>query len=162
MKRVLAAWAVVVVVASIGTGVLVSRLAQHPPPKHPEISAYTDGQLARVGPYFYCNVLDLSQCEKPQNDGELVVDRRHPVQLSVPPAVSRGLWFLVRSYEGGEITETFRAHTTLAATIPTYDPHRGRLFGLAVQLPGLFEDEEGNPYLQAEWSIRTVWPQPAP
>lgn len=158
MKRVLAALAVVVVVASVATGVLVWRLAQNPPPAHPEISAYTDGQMARVGPYFFCQVRNPTDCENPQSSGELVVDRNHPVQLSVPPAISRGLWFLVRSYEGGEVTDTFRAHTRLAVTIPTYDPQKGRLFGLAVQLPGPLEDEAGNPYLQAEWSVSTVWP----
>ena len=56
MKRVLAVLAVVVVVASAATGVLIWRLSQHPPPKHPEISAYADGQLVRVGPYRYCDV----------------------------------------------------------------------------------------------------------
>jgi hypothetical protein len=35
VKRVLAALAVVVVVASVLTGVLIWRLAQHPPPEHP-------------------------------------------------------------------------------------------------------------------------------
>jgi hypothetical protein len=164
VKRVLAALAVVVVVASIGTGVLIWRLAQTPPPKHAQISAYTDGQLARTGPYRYCNVLNPTECENPQTDGELTVDRRHPVQLSVPPAISRALWILVRSYEDGDIVETFRPHTTLAVTIPTYDPRRGRLFGLAVQLPTLVRDEAGNefPFAHAEWSVRMVWPQPAP
>lgn len=160
MKRVIAALAVVVVVASIATGVLVWRLSQNPPPKHPEISAYTDGQLARVGPYFYCNVLNLTECDTPQTEGELVVDRRHPVQLSVPPAISRALWVLVRSYESGDVVETIRAHTKLAVTIPTYDPLRGRLFGIAVQLPTIARNEAGEeiPWLHAEWSVRTNWP----
>lgn len=164
MKRVLAALAVVALVASIGTGVLIWRLAQHPPSKHPEISAYSDGQLTRIGPYRYCNVLNPFECENPQTDGELRVDRRHPVQLSVPTAIARTLWILVRSYEDGDIVETFRPHTTLAVTIPTYDPNRGRLFGLAVQLPTIVRDENGNefPYAHAEWSVRTVWPQSAP
>jgi Protein of unknown function (DUF2771) len=164
VKRVIASLAVVVLVASIGTGVLVWRLARNPAPKHPEISAYTDGQLTRVGPYRYCNVLNPFDCESPQKDGELIADRRHPVQLSVPPAIGRALWILVRSYEDGEIVETFRPHTTLAVTIPTFDAKRGRLFGLAVQLPTIVRDESGNefPYAHAEWSVRMVWPQSAP
>jgi len=164
VKRVLAILAVVVVVASAATGVLIWRLAQHPPAKHPEISAYADGQTVRIGPYRYCNVLNPTECESPETTGELVVDRRHPVQLSVPPAISRGLWALVRSYEDGDVVDTFRPDTTLAVTIPTYDPHQGRLFGLAVQLPTLVRDEEGNefPFPHAEWSVRTVWPQSAP
>ncbi len=50
--------------------------------------------------------------------------------------------------------------STLAVTIPTVDPHRGRLIGIAVQLPTLVRDEEGNefPSPHAEWSVRTVWP----
>ena len=159
MKRVLAALAVVVVVASAATGVLIWRLVQSPPPKHPEISAYTDGQLSRVGPYLYCNVLNPTECENPQAYGELVVDRRHPVQLSVPPAIARDLWTVVRHYEGGDVVDTFRRDSRLAFTVPTFDPHRGRLFGIAVRLPTLIRDQAGDeiPWLHAEWSIRTNW-----
>ena len=103
MKRVLAVLAVVVVVASVLTGVLIWRLAQHPPPEHPEISAYSHGQLVRVGPYRYCEVLDLNDCETPGTDGELTVDAAHPVQLSVPPAIASAPWVLVRSYEGSDV-----------------------------------------------------------
>jgi hypothetical protein len=164
VKRVLASLAVVVLVASIGTGLLIWQLAKDPPPEHPEISAYTDGQLARIGPYFYCNVRNLEECENTRTEGELVVDRRHPVQLSVPPAISRGLWLLASSYEDGDVVETFRAHSRLAVTIPTYDPVRGKLLGIAVQLPTIARNEanEEFPVPHAEWSVRTVWPQPAP
>ena len=164
MKRVLAALAVVGVVASVLTGVLIWRLAQNPPPNHPEISAYSHGQLVRVGPYRYCEVLNPTDCETPRTDGELTVDPRHPVQLSVPPAIARAPWVLVRTYEGADVVDEFRPDTKLAVTIPTVDPDRGRLFGLAVQLPTLVRDEAGNefPVPHAEWSVRTVWPQPAP
>lgn len=159
MKRVLAALAVVVVVASAATGVLIWRLSQSPAPAHPEISAYTDGQLARIGPYRYCKVKNPTDCEVFRTTGELAVDRRHPVQLSVPPEISRGLWVLVRTYEGGDIVERFRAHTTLAVTIPTVDAQRGRLFGIAVQLATLvIIDGEEVPAPHAEWSVRTTWP----
>ncbi|HEX2399719.1 MAG TPA: DUF2771 domain-containing protein [Mycobacterium sp.] len=160
MNRVLAALAIVVVVASVSTGVLIWRLAQHPPPEHPEISAYSDGQLVRVGPYRYCEVLNPTDCETPGTDGELKVGPRHPVQLSVPTAIARAPWVLVRSYEGGDAVDEFRPDTKLAVTVPTVDPHRGRLFGFAVQLPTLVRDEAGNefPVPHAEWSVRTVWP----
>jgi Protein of unknown function (DUF2771) len=160
VKRVLASLAVVVVAASVLTGVLIRRLAQHPPPKHPEISAYSDGQLVRLGPYRYCEVLNPTDCETPRTDGELVVDPRHPVQLSVPTAIAKTPWVLVRSYESADIVDEFRPNTKLAVTIPTVDPHRGRLFGVAVQLPTLVRDDAGNefPVPHAEWSVRTVWP----
>jgi hypothetical protein len=160
VNRVLAALAVVVVLASALTGVLIWRLAQHPPPKHPEISAYTDGQLVVVGPYRYCDVLNPTDCETPKADGELRVDPRHAVQLSVPTEISHAPWVLVRSYEGSDIVDEFRPDTKLAVTIPTVDPHRGRLFGIAVQLPTLVRDQAGNefPVPHAEWSVRTVWP----
>jgi hypothetical protein len=160
VKRVLAALAVVVVVASALTGVLMWRLASHAPPEHPEISAYSDGQLVRVGPYRYCEVLNPTDCDTPKTDGELTVDPRHPVQLSVPPAIARAPWILVRSYEGADVVDEFRPDTKLAVTIPTVDPNRGKLFGVAVQLPTLVRDEAGNefPVPHAEWSVRTVWP----
>ena len=119
MKRVLAALAIVVLVASVLTGVLISRLVQHPPSKHPEISAYSDGQLVRVGPYRYCDVLNPTNCETPKSDGQLTVDPRHPVQLSVPPEIARAPWVLVRSYEGADVVDEFRPDTKLAVTIPT-------------------------------------------
>ncbi|MEN3318446.1 MAG: hypothetical protein V7643_1847 [Mycobacterium sp.] len=159
MNRVLAALAVVVLVTSVLTGVLIWRLAEQPRPEHPEISAYSDGQLVRVGPYRFCEVLNPTDCETPRTDGELTVDPRHPVQLSVPAAIARAPWILVRSYESADIVDEFRPDTKLAVTIPTVDPHRGRLFGVAVQLPTLVRDEAGNefPVPHAEWSVRTVW-----
>lgn len=160
MKRVVAALAIVAIVASVLTGVLVWRLVQDPRPEHPEISAYSDGQLVRVGPYRYCEVLNPTDCQTPKADGELHIDARHAVQLSVPAEIARAPWVLVRSYEGGDAVDEFRPETKLAVTIPTVDPHRGRLFGIAVQLPTLVRDEAGNefPVPHAEWSVRTVWP----
>jgi hypothetical protein len=163
MKRVLAALAVVVVLASAATGVLIWRLARHPPPKHPEISAYTDGQLVRVGPYSYCDVVNLNDCENPGTVGELAVDGRHPVQLSVPPEISGAPWLLGRKYEGSDVLEEFRPDSKLAVTIPTVDPHRGKLTAFVVQLPTIVVDQDGNehPSWHAEGSVRSVWPQPA-
>ncbi len=160
MKRVLAALAVVVVVASVLTGVLIWRLAQHPPPKHPEISAFSEGQLVRVGPYRYCDVLNPTSCVVFRDQGELQVTGRHPVQLSVPPAIGKAPWVLLREYESGELVGEFRPNARLAVTIPTVDPQRGKLTGFAVQLPTLVRDEAGNefPVPHAEWSVRTVWP----
>jgi hypothetical protein len=160
VNRVLAALAVVVLVTSVLTGLLIWRLAEQPRPEHPEISAYSDGQLVRVGPYRFCEVLNPTDCETPRTDGELTVDPRHPVQLSVPASIAGAPWILVRSYESADIVDEFRPDTKLAVTIPTVDPHRGRLFGVAVQLPTLVRDEAGNefPVPHAEWSVRTVWP----
>jgi Protein of unknown function (DUF2771) len=160
VKRVLAALAVVVVVASICTGVLIWRLTQDPPPEHPEISAYSRGHLTRVGPYRYCEVLDLNNCQIPETIGELAVDARYPVQLSVPPAIARAPWVLLRAYEDSDVVDEFQPDTRLAVTIPTVDPHHGRLTGFAVQLPTMVRDEAGNefPLPHAEWSVRTIWP----
>ncbi|RDH78928.1 DUF2771 domain-containing protein [Mycolicibacterium moriokaense] len=160
MKKALALLAAVALVAAVATGVLVWRLARNPPPEHPEISAYTRGQLVRVGPYKYCDVLNPTDCETPHDDGVLNVDAHNTVQLSVPPAIARAPWVLLRSYEGSDVVSEFRSGTTLAVTIPTMDPHRGRLFGFAVQLPTLVRDEAGNefPWTHAEWSVRAVWP----
>jgi hypothetical protein len=160
VKKGLAVLVAVAVLASVATGVLIWRLTRTPAPEHPEISAYTRGQLVRVGPYEYCNVRDLTDCDTPRSDGELAVDGRNAVQLSVPPAIARAPWVLVRSYEDADIVDEFRSSSTLAVTIPTMDPHRGRLFGFAVQLPTLVRDEAGNefPWTHAEWSVRTTWP----
>ncbi|OBB02584.1 hypothetical protein A5662_12495 [Mycobacteriaceae bacterium 1482268.1] len=160
MKKGLAVLVAVAVLASAATGVLIWRLTRNPAPRHPEISAYTRGQLVRLGPYQYCAVLNPTDCETPRTDGELTVDRRHPVQLSVPTAIASAPWILVRSYEGSDIVNEFRPGSTHAVTIPTMDPNRGRLFGFAVQLPTIVRDEQGNelPWTHAEWSVRTVWP----
>ena len=99
MKRVLAVLAAVAVVASIGTGVLIWRLTRDPEPEQPEISAYSRGQLVRVGPYRYCEVLNLNDCEMSGTQGELPVNERDPVQLSVPTAIARAPWRLLRVYE---------------------------------------------------------------
>ncbi|MGH3676596.1 MAG: DUF2771 domain-containing protein [Mycobacterium sp.] len=159
MKKLVAVLVTVAVVASAATAVLIWRLTRHPAPEHPEISAYTHGQLARVGPYRYCDVLQITKCDVPGTFGELVVTSRNPVQLSVPPSISRAPWVLLRAYEDSdELVEAFPPGK-LAVTIPTVDPHRGRLTGIAVQLPTLVRDEAGNefPWPHAEWSVRTVW-----
>ena len=154
--------ATVAVMASAATGVLIWRLSRNPPPEHPEISAYTRGQLVRVGPYRYCKVLDLTDCDVPKAMGELVVTSRNPVQLSVPLAISEAPWVLLRAYEGPNdtVVEAFARGTKRAVTIPTVDPRRGRLTGIAVELPTWVRDEQGNefPLPHAEWSVSTVWP----
>jgi hypothetical protein len=161
VKKVLAVLISVAVVASVATGVLIWRLTRDPVPQHPEISAYTHGQLVRVGPYRYCDVFEITKCDVPETIGELVVTSRDPVQLSVPPSISRAPWVLLRAYEdsGDSVVEEFRPDSKLAVTIPTVDAHRGRLTGIAVQLPTLVRDEQNNvfPWPHAEWSVRTVW-----
>lgn len=159
MKRILAALAVVVLVASIGTGVLVWRLSAHETSEFPEISAYSHGHTVRVGPYRYCDVLNPTQCEVFADQGELPVTERGPVQLSVPGAIARAPWVLLRQYEDDDVVEEFRPGTRQAVTIRTVDPQRGKLTGLAVLLPTLIR-VDGNevPAPHAEWSVRTVWP----
>jgi hypothetical protein len=161
VNKVLAILVSVAVVAAAATGALIWRLTRDPAPQHPEISAFTHGQLVRVGPYRYCDVLKITQCDVPETIGELVVTSRDPVQLSVPPSIARAPWVLLRAYEGSgdSVVEEFRPDTRLAVTIPTVDPHRGRLTGIAVQLPTLVRDEQNNefPWPHAEWSVRTVW-----
>lgn len=160
MKRVLALLAAVAVLSATATGVLIWRLSRHPGPGFPEISAFTNGQLTRVGPYRYCDV-HLKACDVPATWGELHVTARHPIQLSVPEAVARAPWVLLLAYEdAGSSVSEFRPEKKLAVTIPTVDPHHGKLLGIAVQLPTLARDSEGNefPLPHAEWSIRAIWP----
>jgi hypothetical protein len=160
VRRVVALLATVAVLASAATGLLIWRLTRTPAPGHPEISAYTHGQLVRVGPYRYCDVLKVTNCEMPRTVGELVVSSRDPVQLSVSSAIARAPWVLLRAYESSDsVVEEFRPGTRLAVTIPTVDAHRGRLTGIAVQLPTLVRDADNNefPWPHAEWSVRTVW-----
>lgn len=151
----------VVALLAVGTGVGTWLLVRRPGPQRPEISVYSHGHLTRVGPYLYCNVLNLDDCQTPQAQGELKVTDRYPVQLSVPEAISRAPWRLLQVYEDPANTATtmFRPGTRLAVTIPTVDPHRGRLTGIVVQLLTLVVDPSGElrdaPH--AEWSVRTVF-----
>jgi Protein of unknown function (DUF2771) len=161
VKRTLAAaTAAAVLLASTGTGTLAWALTAHSGDELPEISAFSNGQLTRVGPFLYCNVLDLNDCATPESQGELRVDERNRVQLSVPEAIAAAPWRLVLVYEDTENStiSTFRPGTKLAETISTVDPQRGRLTGLAVQLLTLVTDgDEIREVPHAEWSIRTVW-----
>jgi len=153
--------AVLVALASAGAGTGAWLLVHERGPQRPQISAYSHGHLTRVGPYLYCNVLNLNDCQTPQTQGRLPVNERDPVQLSVPMAIGRAPWRLLRVYEDPASTTTtmFRPNTRLAVTIPTVDPQRGRLVGIAVQLLTLVLDPSGElrdaPH--AEWSVRTVW-----
>lgn len=149
--------------SSIATGVLVWRMTRDHAPQLPEISAYSQGHLARVGPYRFCRVFDPTDCIVPADQGELPVTGRHPVQVSIPQEIARAPWVLLRSYEDDDLVEIVPPDTKLAVTIPTVDAQRGRLTGIVVQLPTWVRDEAGNefPVPHAEWSVQTVWDQPA-
>jgi hypothetical protein len=160
-KPAVALVAIVVVLTSAAAGVGAWALARQHGPLRPEISAYSHGGLTRVGPYRYCSVLDLTDCQNPQTQGELRVNSHDPVQLSVPSSIGRAPWWLLRVYEDSVIPATtfYRPGSRLAVTIPTVDPQHGRLTGIAVQLMTVVVDRSGE--LQgvphAEWSVRTVW-----
>ena len=153
--------AVALALACAGIGVGTWLLVRRPGPQRPEISAYSHGHVTRVGPYMYCKVLDLNDCDAPQTEGELPVSGRYPVQLSVPEAIARAPWRLLRVYEDPTNTTTtlFRPGTQFAVTIPTVDPHRGRLSGIVVQLLTLVMDPSGElrDVPHAEWSVRLVF-----
>ena len=114
-----------------------------------------------MGPYLYCNVLNLDDCQTPQTQGELPVNERYPVQLSVPDAIYRAPWRLLKVYEDPTNTTStiFRPGTRFAVTIPSVDPQRGRLTGIVVQLLTLVVDRPGElreaPH--AEWSVRLTF-----
>ena len=162
MKRGVAVLvAALLTLLAVGAGVGTWLLVRQPGPQRPEISAYSHGHLTRVGPYLYCNVLNLDECQTPQTQGELPVSERYPVQLSVPAAISRAPWRLLQVYEDPVNTTTtmFRPGSRLAVTIPTVDPQRGRLTGIVVQLLTLVVDPSGElrdaPH--AEWSVRLTF-----
>jgi len=153
--------AVLVLLAAVAAGVGAWAWARHGGSDLPEISAFSHGTTTRVGPYFYCNVLNLADCQNPGTQGDLVVDERHPIQLSVPSAIGSAPWRLMLVYEDPADTTTavFRPHSRLAVTIPTVDAQRGRLRGFVVQLMTLGVDEKGELHdlPHAEWSVRTAW-----
>lgn len=152
---------IVVVVAAAGAGVGAWALTREKGSDLPEISAYSRGQTVRVGPYVYCNVVNLNDCQNPQNQGQLSVTERYPVQLSVPTSIGRAPWQLLRVYEDerNSTTTLYRPNTELAVTIPTVDPQRGRLTGVVVQLLTLVQDQNGelSDAPHAEWSVRLAW-----
>ncbi|MEI7717910.1 MAG: DUF2771 family protein, partial [Mycobacterium sp.] len=78
--------AALVVLFATGAGVGAWHLTRGHGTALPEISAYSDGAAVRVGPYLYCNVINLNDCVKDATQGELAVNEHMPVQLSVPAA----------------------------------------------------------------------------
>lgn len=161
MKRVLAMLAIVAVLASAATAVLIWQLTRDHGPELPQISAYSRGHTTRVEPYQYCEVLNLNNCHRSGVQGELKANDRDPVQLSIPTSIASAPWRLLQVYEKpDDTTQTvFRPGHQLAATIPTVDPYRGRLSGIAVQLLTLVLDPRGElvEVPHAEWSVHTVW-----
>ena len=164
MRRTAArvAAAACVVLASAGAGLGAWLLTRGGGEQLPQISAYSKGTTIRVGPYLYCNVVDLRDCESTGVAGVLEVDERYPVQLSVPRAIAGAPWRLLKVYqdERNSTATSYRPDTALAVTVPTVDPERGRLAGLVVQLLTLVQDENGElrDLPHAEWSVRLVFP----
>jgi hypothetical protein len=148
-------------VVLVGTGTGAWLLVREHVSRQPEISAYSGGHLTRVGPYLFCNVLDLNDCRRPQEQGELRVNEHDPVQLSVPPEIGRAPWRLLQVYEDPANTRStfYRPASRLAVTVETVDPQRGRLTGIAVQLLTLAFDPRGEliDVPHAEWSVRMVF-----
>lgn len=165
MKRHLA-WiiAALVVLTAAGAGVGAWLLTRGHGSALPQISVYSRGTTIRVDPYLYCNVVDLNDCVKESGQRELMVDERYPVQLSVPAAIGRAPWRLLKAYQDERDTTTtsYRPGTTLAVTVPTVDPQRGKLVGLVVQLMTLVQDQNGELFdlPHAEWSVRLGWDTP--
>lgn len=156
--------AVFMLLLSVGAGVSAWLLVRQPGLHLPVISAYSHGHLVRVGPYLYCNVLNLEDCQTPQEQGELLVNEYFPVQLSVPEAIFRAPWRLLQVYRNPAnatttFTTLFRPGSRLAVTIPTRDTHRGRLTGIVVQLLTLVIDssEELRDVPHAEWSVHLIF-----
>lgn len=163
MRRHLA-WimAALVVLAAAGAGVGAWRWASAQAGTDlPQVSAYSRGTTVRVGPYLYCNVINLNECVTDSAQEQLSVSEDYPVQLSVPSAIARAPWRLLKVYadERDTTTSSFRPGTHLAVTVPTVDPQRGRVMGLVVQLLTLVQDETGElrDLPHAEWSVRLVW-----
>lgn len=152
---------VLVVLASAGAGIGAWLLTRDTGSRLPEISVYSHGNSTRVGPYLYCSVRNLNDCQNPRTQGQVPVSERYPVQLSVPAAIGRAPWRLLRVYsdERNSTSTVYRPNTSLAVTIPTVDPQRGRLTGIVVQLLTLVMDETGQlrDLPHAEWSVRVVW-----
>jgi Protein of unknown function (DUF2771) len=161
VTRVVTALATVVALMFGIVAVGIWLLVRDQPERHPEISTYSRGHLTRVGPYQYCKVLNPTDCENFGTEGELGVDDRGPVQLSVPTAISRALWLQRSFYDDPRDTtlNVFRPNSRLAVTIPTVGPHGGKLNRVVVNLLTLVSDTEGNlfPVPHAEWSVRTAW-----
>ena len=162
MKRHLA-WilSALVVLTAAGAGVGAWLLTRGHGTPLPQISAYSRGTTVRVDPYLYCNVVDLNDCVKDGGQGQLSVNDRYPVQLSVPAAIGGAPWRLLRVYQDERDTTTtaYRPGTRLAVTVPTVDPQRGKLVGLVVQLMTLVQDQDGELFdlPHAEWSVRLTW-----
>ncbi len=159
MKRLVIIVAVVLAAAGLGFGAW--RLARHEASPLPQISVYSHGHTERVGPYVYCNVVNLNDCIEGGTQGELPVSSRNPVQLSVPAAISRAPWRLLTVYEDerNTVTTTYRPDTQLAVTIPTVDARRGQAMGIVVQLMTLVQDQKGDLHdvPHAEWSVKLDW-----
>ncbi len=149
------------VLTAAGAGVGAWLLTRGHGSTLPQISAYSRGTTVRVDPFLYCNVMDLNDCVKDGGQGELSVNDRYPVQLSVPAAISSAPWRLLRVYQDERDTTTtaYRPGTQLAVTVPTVDPQRGKLVGLVVQLMTLVQDQDGELFdlPHAEWSVRLAW-----
>ncbi|MFV0496185.1 DUF2771 domain-containing protein [Mycobacterium sp.] len=153
-KAVLLAVVTALVAVAAGTGVWSA--VYRPGPHFPEISVYSNGHSTRVGPYLYCNVLNLDDCHSPMTQGELRASKRHPVQLSVPESIAGAPWRLLRIYQDPTATADtlFGPNSRRAVTIPTVDPHRGQLTGIVVQLLTLVVDNGGlREVPHAEWSV---------
>ena len=154
MKRQMA-WitAVLVVLAAVGAGVGAWALTRQQGAQLPQISVYSRGTTVRV--------VNLDDCVEGGAQGEIAVNAKYPVQLSVPAAISRAPWRLLRIYQDERDTTTtaYRPGSQLAVTVPTVDPQRGRVVGMVIQLMTLVKDqnEDLHDLPHAEWSVRLSW-----
>ncbi|MCE9516823.1 MAG: DUF2771 domain-containing protein [Mycobacterium sp.] len=156
--------AVVVVIASAAAGVGAWLATRESGPALPQISVYSGGETVRVGPFLYCNVVNLDDCAAGGEQGTLPVTAREPIQLSVPSAIGRAPWRLLTVYEDERDTTSmvFRPGSRLAVTIPTQDQRRGRVVGVVVQVMTLVRDQNDAVFdlPHGEWSVQMTWSAP--
>ena len=168
MTKRLTGWmlAVSVVLVSAGAGVGAWRATEESGPALPQISVYTRGETVRVGPFLYCNVVNLDDCAAGGAQATLAVNERDPIQLSVPSAIGNAPWRLLTVYsdERNTTTTVFRPGTRLAVTIPTVDQRRGRVVGVVVQVMTLVRDQNDEVFdlPHGEWSVQLLWNSPDP
>ncbi|MGU3432235.1 DUF2771 family protein [Actinomycetes bacterium M1A6_2h] len=163
MTRSLALVSALLAVIAVAFAAVMFVVIRNAPDTPPSVSAFADGRAVEVAPFRYCPV-SAPLCDYDGETATLPVRPGHPLQLSLPTAISNAPWGLATVYqsEGGDVVENdefFLPDQRNSMTVPAVDTDGRALIGVEVRLPSGVIDTDTNQeeiVSHAIWSIATA------
>ncbi len=163
-RKILYGLSALVAVVGVAFVLVVGKAILDAPEESPRVSAYADGRYEEVEPFRYCPVQE-PLCDYEGTTATMPVREGHPLQLSLPGAISENPWGFASVYgnpDSGDVVEAdeyFAPGTRNTLTVPPVNEDGLVLIGVEVRLPsGVIDVDTDQEEIvsHAIWSIATT------